>query len=83
MLASEKESTIDDRIGYMFRCATSRRPDSWEFDILRRRFEMASSKYGRDADAALAISGIDGSDLAAYTVVASIILNLDEVITRE
>ena len=71
----EGGESIEDRIGYMFRRATSRRPDMTERRILAARYHASIAKYQEDDD-------VDPQH-AAWTVVASIVLNLDEVITRE
>ena len=71
----KSELTIDERITRMFRLATSRLPDAEEQSILRGRYDRALAKYRRDDE--------QSAEHAALTVVASIILNLDEVITRE
>jgi hypothetical protein len=75
--------TIDDRIEFIFRRATSRRPEALERKILRRRYETALAAYQQDAAAAQALVASKTAEHAAWTVVASVVLNLDEVITRE
>ena len=80
------------RITYAFRLATSRRPTSAELTILVNGFEHYLSEFRRDQQAAkqLISAGesplkqeLDAAELAAYTVVGSLILNLDEVVTKE
>ena len=80
------------RITYGFRLATSRRPDPKERRIFRDMVERELSVYGKDEAAAeklIAVGeskpdpGIGKSELAAWTTVASMMLNLDETITRE
>ena len=91
LAVSEGGTTVEERVDYMFRRATSRLPERDEREILRNRLEQALKSYRRDVVAARALSGPfakpssenDSSELAAWTVVASIVLNLDEVITRE
>ncbi|MCH7685799.1 MAG: DUF1553 domain-containing protein, partial [Planctomycetes bacterium] len=81
-----------NRITYAFRLATSRRPTSPELKILVDGFEHYLSGYRRDQQAAkkLISAGesplkqeLDAAELAAYTAVGSLILNLDEVVTKE
>ena len=75
--------SADETIDSMFRRATSRRPDAPEREILRRRYQLALASYRQDAPAAHSLVAGGSAEHAAWTVVASIILNLDEVITRE
>ena len=83
-LAIEKGgSSIDDRIEFIFRRATSRLPEQFEREILIARFKASITNYGIDKDATKKLVGSDDANHAAWTVIASIILNLDEVITRE
>ena len=60
--------------------------------MLERLYRQRLADYRRDLDAARKLvnvgasrpaSGLDVSELAAWTVVANLLLNLDEVITRE
>ncbi|HID22585.1 MAG TPA: hypothetical protein EYP14_09305 [Planctomycetaceae bacterium] len=83
--------TPEDRIVFAFRIATARRPDSHELAVLVKAFRKRLEAYRRDADAAQNLvsvgeaprdSSLDVVELAAYTIVANIILNLDETITK-
>ena len=80
------------RLGYGFLLATSRRPGSEESEILRSSLNRFRDRYRtspEDADRYLSSgeyprdSSLEVPDLAAYTAVASMLLNLDETITRE
>ncbi|HTX34789.1 MAG TPA: DUF1553 domain-containing protein [Bryobacteraceae bacterium] len=79
------------RIGWIFREATMRRPSPEETRVLLDLFERRLAHYRKQpADAAqlIAIGAIppakvDPTQLAAWTTVASTILNLDETITKE
>jgi hypothetical protein len=80
------------RINYAFRLATGRTPDPQERAVLVESAQEALSDYRRhtgEAAALLAVgasrgdSRADPNELAAWTTVASIILNLDETITKE
>lgn len=80
------------RIRYAFRLATARDPDAKELQVLRDLERMEAATYRHDTEAARKLvsageSKVDGkvdtSELAAWTTVASTILNLDETITRE
>jgi hypothetical protein len=84
--------TAGERIALAFRLATGRRPRPVEVQVLLDGFADHLARYQKDREAALKLvrigearrdGGLDVSELAAYTAVASLILNLDEVITRE
>ena len=84
--------TDDDRIDHAFRLATARRPASQERAVLTEIRAAALQHYQADAEAAKALlsvgesprdDSLDPADHAAWTIVASAILNLDETLTRE
>ncbi len=79
------------RLRWMFFAATARDPDASELAELERRHDEARRTFIADparADALLGVGdapvggGVDRPMLAASTVLASIVLNLDEVLTR-
>jgi hypothetical protein len=91
-MLTEGGATPADRIAYGFRLTTARRPTTAEADVLMRGLERYRHEYAADAEAAKKFvhtgdSPVDESlepiELAAYQAVASVILNLDETITRE
>jgi hypothetical protein len=83
VVMKEVDAAPDRQVANLFRRSTSRQPDDAELAILLRRFNDALEIYQKD-DAARQALVIDGSaEHAAMTVVASIVLNLDEVLTRE
>ncbi len=91
-MMSEGGDSADDRIEYGFRLATARRPDSSESTVLLDVLDGAMSRYSGDVEAAKALLAVgesprdetlDAVDHAAWTIVASTILNLDETLTRE
>lgn len=80
-----------NRIQYAFRCATARRPSAGEVSILRDVFRLQKAAFSQSPDAATKLVSVGDSkrdeafdtvDLAAWTTVASMILSLDETITR-
>jgi len=81
-----------ERLGFAFRLATSRAPTDAELAILVAEFEDRLAEFRADpaaANAYLAGGGarkpdpaIDAAELAAYAAVASLILNLDESISK-
>jgi hypothetical protein len=83
--------TAEERIVLAFRLATGRRPKAEEVGVLRRVFEQQLSSFRRDKEAARKLlsvgeasrgSKLDEAELAAWASVASVILNLDEAVTR-
>ena len=71
------------------RAATARAPEPAELQVLTRRFAAARSRFidgELDRRAFLQIGAarpaphVDADDLAAMTVIASLVLNLDEVL---
>jgi mono/diheme cytochrome c family protein len=83
--------TPEDRIALAFRLATARRPSAEEVAVLKRVFDAQRVVYGKDGKAALKLlavgesprdAGLDPAELAAWTAVAGVILNLDETVTK-
>jgi hypothetical protein len=81
-----------DRIRYGFRLVTGRHPQPRELTVLVAGFQRAAASYRPDPAGAAALlavgeSGTDATldpvEWAAYTLVASTLLNLDETVTRE
>ncbi len=88
----EGGATAEGRLTLAFRLATARPPRPVELQILRAGLEEHLAQYRGDRAAALKLlsageSRRDGrlnvAELAAYTAVASLLLNLDETITKE
>ncbi|HEY1378533.1 MAG TPA: DUF1553 domain-containing protein, partial [Gemmataceae bacterium] len=84
-------ATPADRLAWMFRAATCRRPDAKEAAELLAAYRDLLTKYSGDADAAAKLIAVgeskaDGAlppvELAAYTMVANLILNMNEVLTK-
>jgi hypothetical protein len=81
----------DGRLALAFRLATGRAPDSDEKSILRHKLDEMLKVYQSDLAGAAKLLSVGASahdpqipvsELAAYTAIANIILNLDEVITK-
>jgi Protein of unknown function (DUF1553)/Protein of unknown function (DUF1549)/Planctomycete cytochrome C len=90
-LMTEGGQSVEQRIAYAFRLATARTPRDKEIVALRKVFEKQRAHYAAKKEAALKLlsvgessrnEALDPADLAAWTTVASVILNLDETITR-
>jgi hypothetical protein len=88
----EGGATPEERITLAFRLATGRQPRPVELKILRAGFDEHLAEYREDPEAARKLINVgehprpeklDVSELAAYTSVCSLTLNLDEVITKE
>ncbi len=84
-------SATDDRLILAFRLATARPPTAAELGVLRQVLEKQLARYHADEKAALQLLAVGDSarverlapaELAAWTVVASVILNLDETVTK-
>ncbi|HEV2492840.1 MAG TPA: DUF1553 domain-containing protein [Terriglobia bacterium] len=80
------------RVDFEFRLATDRTPDTQERQVLLDLAKAELAEYRHDGPAALKLvsvgaskrnSKLDPAELAAWTVVASTILNMDETITKE
>ena len=80
------------RIEFAFRLATARRPTDRETAVLRDLLRKQLATFARDRNSALQLLSVGESprdarlnpaELAAWTMVASTILNLDETITRQ
>jgi len=87
----EGGSTIEDRLTYMFRLVIARHPDTQELAELGAAFKDFLAHYTKQADAAKQLTAIGAvpadpatnpSELAAWTMVGNVILNLDEAITK-
>jgi hypothetical protein len=89
-----KEGGSDDktRTAYAFRLATARLPKPKEAAVLIQSLQKLRATYAQDQAATKALLTIGESkrdeklnptDHAAFTVLCNLILNLDEVITRE
>jgi len=89
---TEGGKDIQSHINFAFRLATSRLPSARERQILQILFNQQLIRYRGDKKAAsdlLAVgeskcdASLNPSELAAWTIVSSAIMNLDETITKE
>jgi hypothetical protein len=87
----EGGATAEARLAFAFRLATGRAPDEPERRTLQKTLDEMLAAYRGDAGSARSLlavgasprdAAIPESELAAYTAVANMILNLDEVITK-
>jgi hypothetical protein len=81
-----------ERLGHAFRLATARQPRPEESEVLLAAFRRSLDRFQTDREAAIRFltvgeyprdKALDPSELAAYATVASLILNLDEVVTKQ
>jgi hypothetical protein len=77
----EGGKTRGERLDWVFSLATARRPSDRERMVLGRAYARLLAEYRADPAAARALA--DAAELAASAAVASLVLNLDEVLTRE
>jgi hypothetical protein len=89
MVGAGKEKSDKIRLG--IKLCLSREPSEREVERLSRLYDDAYSRFAGDADKARkmatdplgpAANGSDLADLAAWTVVANVLLNLDETLMR-
>jgi hypothetical protein len=80
------------RVAFAFRLATARKPTRKESSVLRGLLETQLASFGRSPQAAAKLLSVGESardkrlnpvELAAWTTVTSVILNLDETVTRQ
>ncbi len=83
---------IEDKLAFAFRCAVARQPSERERAVLERTYRRQLQRYQADRQAALTLVSngpaprpleLDVAELAAWTAVGNLLLNLDETITRE
>ncbi len=81
-----------ERAVHGFRLCVARAPREKELDLLRKLYRENLEKYRKDQTAAKEMAtgglsapppGMDVAELAAWTVIANVLLNLDETITKD
>jgi hypothetical protein len=91
-MLKEGGAARDDHLRHGFRLAAGRRPSPVEETILRQSLEFHLGYFGREEARATAYlthgdtppdPRLDRRELAAYAAVASLILNLDGVVTKQ
>jgi len=87
----EAGTTQADRLRYVFRLVDDREPSPQEFDILSKLYQKEHEHYLADTKAAEKLISVGESkpdpklepaDLAAWMLVSSTILNMDESVTK-
>jgi uncharacterized protein DUF1553 len=89
----EGGASPDERLAHAFRLATARSAKPDELAVLSRVFQKHLNDYKQNPEAAKQfvdvgekksdLTKVDPVELAAYTMTASLILNLDETITKD
>ena len=91
-MITEGGTTPEERVSFAYRLATAREPQTEERKVLVEGFYHHLDRYQTDRTAALKLVSegeyprnqtLDVAEVASYTVLASLILNLDETITKE
>jgi Protein of unknown function (DUF1553) len=90
-LIVEGGKTPAERIRFAYRTVLSRLPDADEADLVEARLRGFLERYRGDVEAAKKLvrygesaprSGLPEPEVAAYTMIANLLLNLDETVTR-
>jgi len=90
-IMTESGSSPDERIGFGFRAVLGRVPTAAETGVARKLYETQRAKFVQDAEATKKLLSVgesprneqlDAAELAAWTAVASALLNLDETVTK-
>lgn len=86
-----ESEAVDAALHWSFRAATSREPSPEEQSLLRDRWTEVLARYQSNPEAAAALLAVGDSvadtefnqtELAAMTVICSLLLNLDEVLSK-
>ena len=90
-MMKEGGETPEGKIAFAFRLATARKPSEREVGVLRKIYERQVEVYRKDEKAALKLlrvgesprdEKLDVPELSAWATVASVVLNLDETVTK-
>ncbi len=90
-LMTDVEGSTADRLVNAFVAATARKPNAAELEVLQRRFDRSLENFRNDPSSAELLihagesavdAKLDACELAALTMVTSLILNLDEVVNQ-
>jgi hypothetical protein len=91
-MMKEGGDTVESRLTTGFRLATARTPDAETLAVLKTGFEHRKKEFNEKPEAAKALimqgtskpdPSLDARELAAYSATASILLNLDRVVTKD
>jgi hypothetical protein len=79
-MRTEGGSDAGNRLAYGFRLVTGRAPSPQEIDLLTHALSRHLDRYAMDPEAAAAVGG--DAEQAAYGMIGTTLLNLDEAICR-
>ncbi len=94
-ILTEGGESLRARLDFAFQVAVARVPEAEELEVLERLYQQQLDVYTHDSEAAKQIvaagespvpagpAELDQTEHAVWTALASIILNLDETVTRE
>lgn len=92
-MMTEAGEDFSDRLRRGYRLCLSREPRDEELTQLRKYYDVELSSFQQEAEAAKTLlveagawednQGLDASEWAAWAMVANVLLNLDETITKE
>ena len=86
-----RTSTDDDRLAHAFRCVVARAPEPAERTLLGDALAKHRAHFAKNAEAASQVitngeskpnSTLPVGEFAAWTMVANLLLNLDETVSR-
>ena len=90
VLAELPEGTDEERIQLAFRRCTSRLPSAAELGVLGQLLTEQRERFTADPQRAIALAhsdflpaAKDEIEVATWTLVANVLLNLDEVLTKQ
>ena len=87
----EQGNEQPQRLEFGFRLVAARPPSSFEKSVLKNTLEKYLAQYEQDPEAAKKLISVgespideklNASELAAYTMVGSLLLNLDETLNK-
>lgn len=91
-IMQEGGESVSQRLAFAFRLCVARPPRDREMEILQRIYTQQLAKYQADNAAAVSLvsngtaprpENLPVAELAAWTTVGNVLLNLDETISRE
>ena len=90
-LMTDIHGSTADSLAHAFVAVTARKPEPAELEVLQRRFDHSLDVFRNDPSSAAQLihvgesevnTKLDACELAAFTTVTSLILNLDEVVNQ-
>jgi hypothetical protein len=85
-LVTEGGATLEDRITYGYKITVSREPSESELHRVREFYTKQLTSYQADPPAAektIQAKAENAPEMAAMTMVANVLLNMDEAVTKE